>query len=144
MHTRGRAHGALEIGTRNWTTMSAAALGAALAIACGGGDTPTSPSSGTVVTFAVANETFRVALTTTEQVAAARAAQSGGRAKIPNGRIVPGAQVNAGWSWHLEDVTFAETTIEVCDGRPSDVERAGIQFGGGRFCPWSATIVRID
>jgi hypothetical protein len=89
-------------------------------------------------------QTFRVALTTAEQVAAAHAAQSGGREKIPTGRIVPGMQVNTGWSWHLEDVTFAEVTIELCDGRPSDVERAGVQFGGGRFCPWSATLVRID
>jgi hypothetical protein len=52
--------------------------------------------------------------------------------------------VNTGWTWHLEDVTFAEVTIELCDGRPSDVERQGAQFGGGRFCPWTATVTRID
>jgi hypothetical protein len=123
--------------------LSVAAVGTALAIACSG-NSPTPPSSGTVVTFAVGSETFRVALTSAEQAAAARAAQSGGRARIPNGRVAMGTQVNAGWSWHLEDVDFAEVAIELCDGRPSDVERAGIQFGGGRFCPWSATIVRID
>jgi len=122
---------------------SAAALATAVAVACGGG-APTPPSSGTLVTFAVGNETFRVALTTTDQVAAARAAQSGGPARIPIGRVLPGTQVNAGWNWHLEDVAFAEVTIELCDGRPSDVERGGVQFGGGRFCPWSATVVRID
>jgi len=124
------------------TLLLAAAL-AALASACGD-DAPTAPSSAAVVTFAVGSEEFRVALTTADQVAAARAAQSGGGAKIPTGRIVPGTQVNAGWSWHLEEVTFAEITIELCDGRPSDVERAGVQFGGGRFCPWSARITRID
>jgi hypothetical protein len=48
------------------------------------------------------------------------------------------------WSWHLEDVEFAEVTIELCDGRPSDVERAGTAFGGGRYCPWSAAVVRIE
>jgi len=43
-----------------------------------------------------------------------------------------------------------EEVIEACDGADhapppfSDVERAGVQFGGGRFCPWSATVVRID
>jgi len=26
-----------------------------------------------------------------------------------------------------EDVTFAEVTIEICDGRPSDVERQGVR-----------------
>jgi hypothetical protein len=115
---------------------------AALATACG--SSPTAPSSSAVVTLSVGSETFRVALTTADQVAAARAAQSGGRARIPNGRVVAGTQVNAGWSWHLEEVTFAEAAIELCDGRPSDVERSGAQFGGGRFCPWSATVVRID
>jgi hypothetical protein len=121
---------------------SALLSAAALAIACG--SSPTTPSSSAVVTLSVGSETFRVALTTADQVAAARAAQSGGRARIPNGRVVAGTQVNAGWSWHLEEVTFAEVAIELCDGRPSDVERSGAQFGGGRFCPWSATVVRID
>jgi hypothetical protein len=107
-------------------------------------DSSMSPSPNAVVTFAVVNETFRVSLTTPDQVAAARAAQNGGRAKIPNGRIVSGSGVNTGWSWHLEDVTFAESTIEVCDGRPSDVEKQGTAFGGGRYCPWSAVVTRID
>ena len=106
--------------------------------------TPTDPSSGAVVTFSVVNETFRVLLTDAEQIAAARVAQNGGSARIPNGRIAPGAQVNIGWSWHLENVTFAEFTIELCDGRPSDVERQGIGFGGGRFCPWTARILAIE
>jgi len=57
---------------------------------------------------------------------------------------VRGSQFNTGWSWHLEDVEFAEITIELCDGRPSDVERAGPAFGGGRYCPWSASVVRIE
>jgi hypothetical protein len=116
---------------------------AALATGCGD-DSPNDPSPGAVVTFRVVDETFRVALTRPEQVAAARAALGGGPARIPNGRIVAGTQVNTGWSWHLEDVEFAELTIELCDGRPSDVEREGVGFGGGRYCPWSATVLRVD
>jgi hypothetical protein len=117
-------------------------LGAACAGACD--EKPTNPSAQATVTFAVADERFRVRLTGAEQIAAARAAQSGGPARIPNGRIVAGADVNVGWTWHLEDVSFAEVTIELCDGRPSDVERAGTSYGGGRYCPWGATIVQID
>lgn len=109
--------------------------------ACDNG--PTSPSDGALVTFRVADEQFRVELETHDQVEAARRAQQGGPARIPNGRIVAGTRENAGWSWHLEDVTFAEVTIELCDGRPSDVEREGVQFGGGRFCPWSATVLSV-
>jgi hypothetical protein len=117
------------------------ALAIGTAGACGGG--PTRPSDAAIVTFRVADETFRVRLTTSAQVAAARAAMSGGRAKIPNGRVAAGTDVNVGWSWHLEDVEFAELTIELCDGRPSDVEREGVRFGGGRYCPWSAVVVEI-
>jgi hypothetical protein len=116
---------------------------APLAIACADGS-PTAPSPAAVVTFSVGSETFRVALTTADQVAAARAAQVGALARIPVGRVVQGTQVNTGWSWHLEDLSFAEVTIELCDGRPSDVERAGPQFGGGRFCAWTAVVAGID
>ena len=119
-----------------------AAWSGLLAGACGS-DSPTSPSAATAA-LAVGSETFRVALTSPQQVAAARAAQAGGAARIPIGRIVAGAQVNRGWSWHLEDVEFVEAAIELCDGRPSDVERQGPAFGGGRFCPWSARVVSID
>ena len=114
-----------------------------LAGACGS-DSSTSPSGLATVTLGVGGETFRVALTTPQQVTAARAAQSGGPARIPNGRIVAGAQVNTGWNWHLEGVEFVEVAIELCDGRPSDVERQGTAFGGGRFCPWSARVLRIE
>ena len=91
------------------------ALGVALLslVASGCGDSPTSPSDTALVTFSVASETFRVQLLGDRQIEAARAAQTGGSARIPNGRIVPGGGVNSGWSWHLEDVEFAEAAIEL-------------------------------
>jgi hypothetical protein len=115
---------------------------ACVSVACDG-DGPTAPSQGALVTFRVADETFRVHLLDQRQIEAARRAEDGGLARIPNGRLVAGASVNIGWSWHLEDVEFAESTTEVCDGRPSDVERDGVIFGGGRFCPWTARVVSI-
>jgi hypothetical protein len=119
------------------------ALVSMVASACSS-DPPTAPSPSAIVTFAVSGETFKVSLTRADQIAAARAALNGGPARIPNGRIVPGADVNTGWSWHLEDVTLADVTIELCDGRPSDVERQGTAFGGGRFCPWTAKVTGIE
>ena len=50
-------------------------------------------------------------------------ARRGTAAHSPNGRIVPGAGVNAGRSWHLEDIEFVEVASELCDGRLCDVER---------------------
>jgi hypothetical protein len=106
--------------------------------------TPASPSTGAVVTLRVADEVFRIWLGDTGTIEAARRAQAGGPARIPSGRIVAGTQVNTGWSWHLEEVSFAEATIELCDGRPSDVERRSTTFGGGRYCPWQARVIQID
>jgi hypothetical protein len=106
-------------------------------------EAPTSPKGTAIATIGVVNEEFRVLLTNQAQIDAARAAQKGGSARIPNGRIVSGTSVNTGWSWHLEDVEFVEVAIELCDGRPSDVEREGVQFDGGRFCPWSARVLDI-
>lgn len=107
-------------------------------------NSPAHPSADAVVTFQVVDERFKVRLSTPQQIEGARQAQAGGTAKIPNGHIVAGTEVNTGWSWHLEDVSFAEVTIEVCDGKPSDVERKGTNYGGGRYCPWAAVVVRID
>jgi hypothetical protein len=104
---------------------------------------PTSPESGAVVTFRVVRETFRVRLTTADQIAAAEAARAGGPARIPIGRIRAGGDVNVGWSWHLEDVSFAEATIELCDGLPSHVEQGGVGYANGWYCPWGAEITDI-
>jgi hypothetical protein len=122
--------------------LSAIAICSCVSLACGDG--PTEPSRGALVTFRVVDETFRVHLLDEGQIDAARRAANGGPARIPIGRVVTGAGVNTGWSWHLEDVEFAELTTEVCDGRPSDVEREGVTFGGGRFCPWTARVTSIQ
>jgi hypothetical protein len=123
--------------------LATVAIAASGLLACGG-DGPTTPSRGALVIIAVANETFRVHLLDQRQIDAAHRAASGGPARIPNGRIVAGTGPNAGWSWHLEDVEFVEVTTEVCDGRPSDVEREGVNFGAGRFCPWIARVISIQ
>jgi hypothetical protein len=105
----------------------------------------TSPSpTSALVTFRVVNETFKVLLTDSAVIDLARRSQAGNVKRFPNGRIVSGSDVNTGWSWHLVDVEMVEVSIELCDGRPSDVERAGVSYGGGRFCPWSATVVSIE
>lgn len=132
--------------SRRLRALAAAGLitaAAAISSACND-DSPTAPSEGAIATFRVENETFRVHLTTDEQIRGAELALGNGPAKIPNGRLVAGEDANQGYSWHVVDVTFAEVTIELCDGLPSEVQRAGVSFGGGRYCPWSARVVSID
>jgi hypothetical protein len=125
------------------TAMIAVTAGLAAVAAPSCSDGPTAPSAPAVATFQVGSESFRVLLKTEAQVRGAEAAQAGGQARIPVGRIVAGTDVNTGWTWHLEDVTFAQVTIELCDGIPSDVEKAGTSFGNGQYCPWSARVTNL-
>jgi hypothetical protein len=126
--------------SRTWCIVLTAAV--SMLAACGG--SPAAPSTNAVATIRVESEVFRVRLSTAAQVAAAQAAMVGGAARIPNGRIASGTDVNAGYSWHLEDVEFVQAAIELCDGRPSMVEQQGTSFGGGRYCPWGAQVVAIQ
>jgi len=107
---------------------------------------PAPTPSGVVVTLRVADaEEYRIRLTNLDDIAIAQKLLAGAAApRIPNGRVVRGdPDVNVGYSWHIDpaSVEFADTTTEVCDGRPSDVEKGTIT--SERFCPWSAQVVAI-
>jgi hypothetical protein len=119
-----------------WLAVGLAACGAAA---------PVQPA-GVVVTLHVADaEEYRIKLTEPDDIAIAQKLLAGEDApRIPNGRVRRGApDVNVGYSWHIDPATieFADTTTEVCDGRPSDVEKGAIT--SDQFCPWSAKVVAI-
>ena len=100
-----------------------------------------------VVTLRVADaEEYRIRLTDPEDIAVARRLLAGEEAPgIPHGRVVRGdPDVNVGYSWHIDPASleFVDATIEVCDGRPSDVERGLIT--SDRYCPWSARVIRMQ
>lgn len=111
--------------------------------------TPPSPTppAGVIVTIRVVDaETFRVRLTEPADIAIARDLLAGKEApSIPNGKVVRGdPDVNTGYSWHLDpnDFEWADVTIEVCDGRPSDVEKNVIT--SDRYCTWAAKVIAVD
>lgn len=127
-------------------------LGAAVGVLVAGcaattGDVATSPPSDTpvIVTFEVAEgERFRVLLTHGDDVATARRLLAGEDVPgIPNGRVIREPGVNVGWSWSLDpdDFEFADLTIEVCDGLPSEVEAGTLT--SERYCPWSALAIEV-
>lgn len=118
--------------------------------ACGddddGNGTPPA-GEGVIVTFRVAeSEEYRIRLTEQEDIDIARKLLAGEEAPtIPNGKVIRGsADVNTGYSWHIDpnDIEFAEVTMEVCDGIPSDVEKEIVT--SDRYCPWSAKVIAID
>ncbi|GAB4194610.1 MAG: hypothetical protein OHK0022_10810 [Roseiflexaceae bacterium] len=110
---------------------------------------PTQPAApnGVIVTLRVAeSETYRILLTDPVDIAAARKLLGGEQGPaIPNGKVVRGdPDVNTGYSWHIDpnSVEFVDMTIEVCDGRPSDVEQQIIT--SEQFCPWAAKVVAVE
>lgn len=132
------------------------ALAATFALAACGGD-PSGPkdgplAGGVLATFQVSGEEFRVWTdddTTIGDLLALAAGES--QANIPNGRLAPGpgrGDHNEPWSWHMEpgDISMAELTVEVCDGRPSFVEENLDHWLNDvqRFCPWSAQLVEVE
>lgn len=119
----------------------------ALLTACGNMGTPTPQMEGVVVTFRVADvEEFKVRLTDPTDIEIARKLLAGEEApNIPNGIVVRGdPDVNVGYTWHIdpESLEFADFTMEVCDGLPSDVEQGIIT--SDRYCPWSAEVIAIE
>lgn len=113
---------------------------------------PTSPDleGGVLATFDVQGERYTIFVTdarTIDQVMALASGQGG--ARIPSGRLLRGREAyNAAWSWHIDprDIQMVEVTMELCDGRPSDVERDLDYWVDtvGRFCPWSVTLVDVE
>jgi hypothetical protein len=90
----------------------------------------------------VVGETFVIRVTDPRTILLARARLTGGNSRFPAGPLRPGSGTfNAPWTWHLDpDATrMVEVAIEVCDGRPSYVERNQADFP--TYCPWGARIV---
>jgi hypothetical protein len=132
--------------------LSAAAAVAVLAVAAGCSDDKAADEAATVhapavVTFSVAGqEEFKVELATDELVDHAKALLEGESiAAIPIGTVVrDDPSVNTDWSWHIDPTTFsfADATIEVCDGLPSHVEDQTVTSPD--YCPWSAKVIDLQ
>jgi hypothetical protein len=131
--------------------IAALALAATLAgIAACGGSSATEPAARDAVfrvrSSAASGETFHILLRDPRLIAEAASLVGRGNRKIVSGELRRGnGGFNQPWSWHLapETVQFADVTIELCDGRPSDVEGDLAYWVDvvGRYCPWGSEIV---
>lgn len=63
-------------------------------------------------------------------------------------QVVDGADCDPRWTWHVDPAAaeFTQLATEVCDGRPSDVEKDKKKWIADvkRYCPWSARVVSVD
>jgi len=99
------------------------------------------PAPQWVVVWRVGDEQFRCLITRPADAARiSRAIHDRSAAGIPLGRVRFGPAENGGHFWHLERVRLVGFTVEIYDGRPSDID-ADI-FGWirnvKRYGPWSA------
>ena len=111
----------------------------------GGGNASASADAPVVVTFEVVDERYKVLLTEPADIDTARRLLAGEDVpSIPNGRVIRETGVNEGYGWSIDpnDIEFADVTIEVCDGLPSDVEMGIVT--GDRYCPWSAVVLGVE
>jgi hypothetical protein len=115
--------------------------------ACATAAIPAPQTEGVVVTLRVAGtEHYKIRLTDPADIEIACKLLAGEEApRIPSGVVIRGdPDVNVGYTWHIdpESVEFADFTMEVCDGLPSDVEKGIIT--SERYCPWSAEVIAIE
>lgn len=115
----------------------------------GGGELCADREGGALIDFDIVGELLRV-WTTDDAFIDEAISQLGGMTPPRVAVFVPAAGVDcdAQWSWHTEPtpVSFADLTIELCDGRPSDVE-GDIDYWVntvGQYCPWSAVVSAVD
>ena len=102
--------------------LSAPAIAACFSLACGG-DGPTVPSRGAVITFRVVDETFSVQLLDERQMSAALQAATGGRARFPTAAWSPGpasmpdglgiSRTSSSWNRRPRCATAAPQTLNV-------------------------------
>jgi hypothetical protein len=90
---------------------------------------------------------FHASITNAAGIAGALALWHGtSTAAIPDATLIcTPAGYNCPWHWQMDPATiaFADVTTEVCDGTPSYVEANCASFGGGRYCPWAATMTEL-
>lgn len=107
----------------------------------------------TVNKIGLRTEHFRTKLNNSTAIRAAIDGFYGKNNKFPSGLIVDDRQqgkspYDSQWSWHLnpDSTTMVESAIEVCDGKPSDVE-AALDYWLSRvkrFCPWGARVTGLE
>lgn len=117
-----------------------------LLAACGDDATSPNDAAGALFTVQVVNETFKVRVTSATAIADMRARMQAGAEGVIIGQLASGnGGFNEGYGWHLDPETVAvvDVAIEVCDGRPSDVQ-GDLPYWLNTvksYCPWGAKVV---
>jgi hypothetical protein len=101
------------------------------------------------VTIEVNHERFRLWSTNTHFIAESKRRMGSGKSGTALfSALADGTDCDGQWSFHVDpkEMSWPGVTIEVCDGRPSDVEHDKARWFHDvkRWCPWSTTVVAVD
>lgn len=91
-------------------------------------------------------ETFRVLIRDPDTIEEAERLMESDDSGVVNAPLLRGdGGFNTPWSWHMDpdSVTFADFTVEVCDGCPHMIEDDLDYWIDtvGRYCPWSTELI---
>lgn len=126
-----------------------AALSALLLVGGCDAEAPTVVPSGPTFVVSVVGEEFRVRVTSDAMAATLRTHMASGREGVLFGALRAGnGGFNTAHAWHLDPGTVAtpDVAIEVCDGRPSDID-GDLSYWMTTvkaYCPWGARVVREE
>jgi hypothetical protein len=104
---------------------------------------------GALVDFDIVGESLTVWITNGEFIDEAKKLLASGDQRIPvfDG-LLDGRDCDADWTWHVDpsSASFADFTIELCDGLPSHIEADKTYWIGTvkSYCPWSAKVTAVD
>lgn len=107
-------------------------------------------SPGALVVLDIAGERLQVWITNEAFLEEARRrAESDAPRGVAFFRLVDGEDCDPDHAWHVEPdtATFVDAAIEVCDGRPSDIDADKpywFEQLNRQFCPWSTQVVGVS
>jgi hypothetical protein len=106
-------------------------------------------SDGALVTFDIVGQSLTVWITNPAFIAEAESLLAAGQQKVPLfEEVIDGVGCDPQYTWHVdpEAASFADFTIELCDGTPSYVEQNKTTWirQVGSYCPWSAIVTGVE
>jgi hypothetical protein len=106
-------------------------------------------TGGALITFDIVGQSLTVWITNAAFIAEAQSLLAAGEQKVPLfEEVIDGVGCDPQYTWHVdpEAASFADFTIELCDGTPSYLERNKATWirQVGSYCPWSAIVTSVE
>jgi hypothetical protein len=104
---------------------------------------------GALIKFEVNKERVTFWITNLDFIRKAEEYQESGKARVPMfHKLMDGIDCDSQWTWYVdpEHVEWVEQAVELCDGRPSDIENNKKYWFNTvkMYCPWGTTVRSVE